>query len=180
MTDQVARDFAQKCPHVRAMLCAAREEYSNIVLFRVEFNSVEAAKIRLSLVESVCFIVQLKGSLERQTRSQRWVSREKADQGIKCSVLRRFSQQRCKNSKCFVHSMIEGERTTQQNECFRSSQSCPHFLNDEELLDSVPSSTSETLSKRALYFTLEMLITITLFCDSGYHHLYLNTRHSAV
>jgi hypothetical protein len=35
--------------------------------------------------------------------------------------------------------MVEGERTTQRNKYFRSSQSCPYFLNDKELLDSIPS-----------------------------------------
>jgi hypothetical protein len=60
MAEQVARDFAQKFLHFRALLCAAREEYSNIVSFRIGFDSVEAAKICLSLVESVCFIVLAK------------------------------------------------------------------------------------------------------------------------
>lgn len=60
MAGQVTRDFAEKFPHVRALLCAAREEYSNIVSFRVGFDLVEAVKICLSLVESICFIVLAK------------------------------------------------------------------------------------------------------------------------
>jgi hypothetical protein len=60
MARQVTCDFAKKFLHVRALLCAAGEEYSNIVSFRVGFDSVEAAKICLSLVESICFIVLAK------------------------------------------------------------------------------------------------------------------------
>lgn len=48
MTEQAVHGFAQQFAHVHAMLCVAREEYDNIVSFRVEFDSVEAAKICVS------------------------------------------------------------------------------------------------------------------------------------
>lgn len=48
MTEQAAYEFAERFAHVRTMHWVTREEYTKFVTYRVEFDSVEAAKICVS------------------------------------------------------------------------------------------------------------------------------------